>query len=69
MDEEEFAFITPRLSNNGLRKIKRYLDFLNGKEETRLIFNDLGLLNFLVKYSNLKPHMGRQLVYVPARCP
>jgi len=66
---KELDFVTPRLSDSGLQMIKEHLDFLNGNGEVNVIFNDLGLLNLLHRYSNLKPHMGRQLVYVPARCP
>jgi len=66
---KEFAYITPKLSNISIRKVKQHLDFLNENGPINIIFNDLGLLQLLQKYPNLKPHMGRQLVYIPARCP
>jgi hypothetical protein len=34
-----------------------------------IIINDLGVLNLLDQCSNLQPHLGRQLIYIPARCP
>lgn len=64
-----FTYVTPRVSNRGLEKIREHLCFLNMDENISVVTNDFGLLGILGKYSNLKPHLGRQLVYTPARCP
>jgi hypothetical protein len=66
---KEFTYVTPRLSNNGIEKIRKQLTFLNEKGEMSIVINDLGMLNILRYYPNLHPHMGRQLIRVPARSP
>ena len=66
---KEFNYVTPRCSDNALKKIISQLNFLNGKGEIEVIINDLGLLNVLDRYDGLKPHLGRRLVHIPARCP
>jgi hypothetical protein len=33
------------------------------------VVNDLGTLNMLKNYKNIRPHLGRQLIRVPARSP
>lgn len=66
---KSFAYVTPRLSNSSFKKAEEGLVFLNDSGEANVVINDLGLLDILEKYSNLKPHLGRRLVFMPARCP
>lgn len=66
---KDFALVSPKLSNQGLERIESFLKFLDQKGNVSVVFNDLGLLPILERFRNLKPHMGRQLVYIPARCP
>ena len=66
---KNFTYITPRVSNLGLKKIREHLYFLNEDENISVVANDYGVLNILGQYSNLKPRLGRQLIYIPARCP
>ncbi len=66
---KEFVYVTPRVSNRSLEKIRKQLAFLNGVEKISIVVNDFGVLNILKNYPNLKPHLGRQLIYIPARCP
>jgi collagenase-like PrtC family protease len=68
-EEKEFIYVTPRLSNRGIDKIRKQLALLNDLGSMRIVVNDLGILNFLDQYPNLQPHLGRQLAFVPARCP
>jgi len=63
---KEFMYVTPRVSNEGLEKVRSHLD---GKGEIDVAINDLGVLSILENYSNLTPHLGRQLIFMPARCP
>jgi hypothetical protein len=68
--KKEFIYITPRLSNNLLKKIRDQLTFLNDQgKKVDVVINDLGMFNVLENYSSIKPRLGRQLVYIPARCP
>ena len=64
-----FIFITPKVANIGLGLIRKQFDFLNNKENISVICNDFGVLNVSLQYDNLRPHLGRQLIYIPARCP
>jgi len=66
---KEFAYVTPRVSNTGLEKIRAHLNFLSKKGKFDVIVNDFGVLNLLQQVPNLSPHLGRHLVYIPARCP
>jgi hypothetical protein len=66
---KEFTYVTPRLSNSGIEKVRRHLTFLNEKKNVGVVFNDLGTLNILKEYGNLLPRLGRLLVRVPARSP
>lgn len=67
--EKAFTYTLPRLSDGALEKIRKHFTFLNNVGEVRVVINDLGALKILKEYPNLKPHLGRQLVYIPARCP
>lgn len=64
-----FTYITPRLSNAGIERLREQLALLNEKGETWVVFNDLGALNLLGHYPNLHPHIGRHMLLVPARSP
>jgi len=66
---KEFSYVTPRISETNLHRMREQLDFLDTKEGVRLVFNDLGLLSILEHFPNLVRHLGRQLVFIPARCP
>lgn len=67
--EKEFAYVTPLVTNTSLKRIRRHLVFLEKVKGIDVIINDLGVLNILEKYPNIKPCLGRQLVFIPARCP
>lgn len=73
--QKEFAYVIPRVSDESIEKIRRQMVFLNkhakteGRGKINVVFNDFGILNMLKKYPYLKPHLGRQLVYMPTRCP
>ena len=67
--EKNFTYITPRLSNRGIERLRGQLALLNDLGDIRIVVNDLGALNVLGGYPNLLPHLGRQLAFVPARCP
>lgn len=64
-----FTYITPRVSNANLEKLETQLRFLNDENPCNVVVNDLGVLDLLSDYRRLKPRLGRQLVYMPARCP
>jgi len=67
---KEFIYVTPRLSNSSFKRVQEQLAFLsNNGRETKVVINDLGLISILEKYPNLKLHLGRRLVFMPARCP
>lgn len=67
--EKEFVYVTPRASNRTLDMIQRSMSFLNNQGKTRVVINDLGILRMFSAAINLRPHLGRQLIYTPARCP
>lgn len=70
---KEFTYVTPRLSNAGIERLKEQLPVLNEKGEAgdrsnpAVVVNDFGALNILQHYPNLRPHLGRNLFLVPAR--
>ena len=66
---KEFSYVIPRVSDRSIERIRRQLAFLDSKENVDVVINDFGILNMLEHYPNLRPHLGRQLVYMPARCP
>lgn len=66
---KEFAYVIPRVSDRSLKSLRRQLAFLDSKGNVDVVFNDFGILNMLERFPNLRPHLGRQLVYMPARCP
>ena len=65
---KEFIYVTPRLPDRALEKIREHVDFLSGRE-AKIVVNDLGLLNVLSDQPGLNLWLGRFLVYIPARCP
>ncbi len=67
--DKDFVYVTPRVSDGNLEKIRDHLDFLNRMEKIDVVINDFGTLNILEHYPNLRPILGRQLIYIPARCP
>lgn len=66
---KRFSYVTPRLADIAMDKIREHLILLNTLGEATVVANDLGTLRVLKRLSNLKPHLGRQLVYTPSRCP
>ncbi len=67
--EKDFVYITPHVSDDSFEKIHDHLDFLNGIGKIGVVVNDLGVLNIMEQYPNLRPILGRQLIYMPARYP
>jgi hypothetical protein len=65
---KEFIYVTPKVSNLGLTNVRKQLKFLTDVE-AGIVVNDLGILNILHNTPNLKLYLGRQLVYIAARCP
>ena len=66
---KEFCYLTPHTSNKGIEKIRKQLTFIDEMGDATVIVNDLGVLNIVEQFSNLKSHMGRQLVTNLSRCP
>ena len=66
---KEFVYMTPRVTDKGIRRLKEHFEFLNAAGDVSVVVNDLGALRVLTAYPRLKPILGRQLVYMPARCP
>lgn len=65
---KKFTYIIPKISSTNLEKIKKQLDFLR-EYKCRIVINDLGILNMVTQETKLFLHLGRQLVYIAARCP
>jgi len=59
----DFAFVTPYLTDNGLRRLELLLQVIAQKRpDSEVVFNDYGLLRILrSRYSELEPVMGRLL--------
>ena len=66
---KKFTYNTPQASNSSLEKIREHLAFLDEEGRIDVVVNDLGTLNILEKYPELRPHLGRLLIIIPARCP
>lgn len=66
---KEFSYITPRVSETNVEKVRKQLEYLNRQAEIEFVFNDLGILGVLDDYHKIVPHLGRQLIFIPARCP
>jgi hypothetical protein len=67
--QKPFVYVTPRVSNEALAVVREQLTFLDDNGAQDIVINDLGVLNIVESFSNLKPCLGRQLVYMPARSP
>ncbi len=66
---KKFTYVTPRLSNSGVEKLRKHLAFLNEKGISDVVVNDLGALNIVGNYDRMHPILGRQLIRTPARSP
>jgi hypothetical protein len=66
---KEFVYVTPRLAESSMNSICEHLHLLNELGEVTIVANDLGTVQNLKGLSNLKLHLGRQVVYTPSRCP
>lgn len=66
---KEFVYVTPRLADWALDTVKDQISFLDKQGGGTVVLNDLGTLNVLNEYENIKSHLGRQLIYTPSRCP
>lgn len=66
---KKISYVTPRLSNLGIEKLRKQLALLNEKGTMKVVVNDLGALNLIGNFDNLHPVLGRQLTRVPARSP
>jgi collagenase-like PrtC family protease len=64
-----FTYITPLLSNEGMEKTRKHLDYLETFENIEVVIGDLGMFNLLSKYENLQFRLGRPRVYIPGRNP
>ncbi len=59
---KEFTFVTPFVTNNGLKKLKNLLVFLNSQKNIEVVFNDWGVFKFIKdNFKNLNPALGRLL--------
>ena len=66
---KDFVYMTPRLSDGAMSKIREHLHLINDLGGAKIVANDLGTIRVLRGHSSLKLHLGRQLVYTPSRCP
>lgn len=66
---KELVYVSPRISGSSIERVKEHLAFLNEKGQNEFVVNDLGVLSVSKEFLNLKPHLGRQLVFIPARSP
>ncbi len=64
-----FTYVTPRVSNAGIDRLKEDLSKLSSYEAVAVAANDFGLLNVLKGYPKLSACLGRHLVRIPARSP
>jgi collagenase-like PrtC family protease len=64
-----FTYVTPRLSDAGIEKLREQFALLNDRGAAQVVVNDLGTLNILGDYDSVHPHLGRHLFVVPARTP
>jgi hypothetical protein len=67
--DKEFAYVTPRLADAYMDKIREHLSLLDDLGGATVVVNDLGTLSVLREFLSLTPYLGRQLVYTPSRCP
>ncbi|MEM2094384.1 MAG: hypothetical protein QXI32_03705 [Candidatus Bathyarchaeia archaeon] len=67
--KKAFTYVTPLLSNRGVRELREHFTYLNGLGGIEVVVGDLGALNMIQNYRGLQPRLGRSRVYIPARCP
>jgi hypothetical protein len=59
---KEFTFVTPFVTNAGLKKLERLLGFLNDQDKIEVVFNDWGVLKLIKeRFNDLEPVLGRLL--------
>ena len=57
-----FTFVTPFVTNIGLKKLVDLLGFLNDQNNIEVVFNDWGVFKLIKdRFGNLKPILGRLL--------
>jgi hypothetical protein len=66
---KSFIYVTPRLAEAQLERVRRQLTFLNRLGGATVVANDLGTLRLAKNLPNLHMQLGRQLVYTPSRTP
>jgi hypothetical protein len=66
---KEFTYVTPRLSNTGIKQLENQLPFLSEQEGVRVVVNDFGALRVLRHCPCLSLRLGRHLIMVRARSP
>ena len=64
-----FLLSSPRLADKKMIIVKKQLETLNNMGGCTIVINDLGALKIVKDLTSLKSHLGRQLVYIPSRCP
>lgn len=59
---KNFTFVTPFVTNSGIRKTESLLEFLNRQNNVEVVFNDWGVFKLIKNnFNNLKPILGRLL--------
>ena len=58
-DKYKLTFMTPYVTNYGIKEIKGILEILNNINNIEVIFNDWGVFNILKTFKNIKPILGR----------
>ncbi|MDP8216449.1 MAG: hypothetical protein P9L98_03920 [Candidatus Kaelpia imicola] len=59
---KEFTFVTPFVTNFGLKKLKKLLTFLNSQKNVEVVCNDWGVFKLIKdNFENLDPVLGRLL--------
>jgi len=65
---KSFIYVSPRVSNSNIERIREHINYIAG-ENAAIVVNDLGSLRIALRFPSLRVHWGRQLAYVPSRCP
>jgi len=59
---KEFTFVTPFVTNSGLKRLEIIFGFLNTQDNVEVVFNDWGVFGTIKNnFKNLKPVLGRLL--------
>ncbi len=53
-----FVFIFPAISANKIEDVKYICELLSKKQSSEVVVNDIGVLNIVLKYKNIKPILG-----------